>query len=176
MKQKAILSKDVALIGILAALSVVLGIVVLPVLMSLPLPIFKPIVLAPLFSLVVMGLMERTNKKGAVSLLAIVKGGLLSFFSPVMFLIVVFAGVCTEIINIILLSENSNNKKIIVSAAYSAFHVPFGVLFANVLLGYEFLAFFSTILLTILAFCVGGLANILMFKFIINKAFKASKS
>lgn len=107
---------EIVFISIIVALVFALGYTLIPLMLLVPLPAYKAIVVAPIYSIAVTLILIKVKKPGAITLLGFLLGIILSMFTVLMLLIAALGGIITEII-IMLLKINRENSIISIGAA-----------------------------------------------------------
>lgn len=121
--------KELLLIALTVAVVFGISYLLLPVMLLFPIFIYKPLLIAPIYSILVYMLIYNIRKPGALTLFSMLLGLILFFLSPRMFLIPIVAGLVTEIVVVPFLGGYKKNKSIIIAASlFPALHIPMALI------------------------------------------------
>lgn len=169
-------TKDLTFFALLLSALITGGYVLYMVSRTLPIPGIKYVIMSPYFSLVLMLLMSRAPRKGAILLFNAGFAGIMSLMTPVMGFAILATGAMTEVVYS--LTEGKFNRarhQVITAASYSAFSVLTSILFAYWLtevLIYQIIGPIGTLILTLSAFAlglVGAWAGLLVRRRVVGK-------
>lgn len=162
-------TKDLTFYALLLAALIAGGYVLFILSRTIPIPGIKYVIMSPYFSLVLMLLMSRTPRKGAILLFNTGFAGIMSLMTPVMGFAILATGAMTECVFQITEGRlNILRQQSITAASYSAFSVLTSIVFAYWLtdvLIYELIGLMGTLALSLTAFTlgmVGSFAGILV--------------
>lgn len=164
---------------ILAALTVAgvftISYLLLPIMAMFPVFIYKPLLLTPIFSVLVFMLINNIPKVGILIIFSTILSGILFLLSPIMFFIPLTAGILVELLIWIVFRGYKNIKeKIVAASLYPALQIPVALIFAILLGGGEYRKVLANLWLvgvfTLLSFFFGAFI-LLSFKRLLNKKF-----
>lgn len=154
-------TRDTTFFALLLSALIAGGYVLFIISRTIPVPGFKYVIMAPYFALVLMFLMAKVPRKGAILLFNAGFAGIMSFITPVMGFAILSTGAMTEGV-FILLSKGIKKptQHMITASSYSAFAVLTSILFTYWLTNiqvYEIIGPIGTAALTALAFILGAI-------------------
>lgn len=165
--------KELLLIALTVAAVFGISYLLLPIMLMFPVFIYKPLLIAPIYSTLVYMLIYNLRKPGVLTLFSILLGSILFFFSPKMFLLPIVAGIITELVVIMLFRGYEKNKAVIIAASlFPAVHIPVALVVMAFIGGEVYKRLFEdfhyVLLFTGLSFAYGILI-INMFSRLLNK-------
>lgn len=173
MDSKKFYLKELLLIALTVAGVFSISYLLLPVMLMFPIFIYKPLLVAPIYSVLVYMLVYNIRKPGTITLFSTLLGLILFFISPKMFLIPVVSGILTEIFVLAVHRGYSKEQSILVaSSIFPAIQIPISLLLMVVIGGEVYKKAFDNLGLvaffTILSFGY-GVAVVSSFTRLINK-------
>lgn len=115
---------EVVFISIIVATVFALGYTLIPLMLIVPLPAYKAIVVAPIYATAVTLIMIKIKNSGAITLLGFLLGVILSMFTVLMLLIATFGGLVTEVVARLLRSNKEKTAIAIASGLFPAIQIP----------------------------------------------------
>ncbi|SHK17069.1 hypothetical protein SAMN02745227_01693 [Anaerobranca californiensis DSM 14826] len=145
----------------------------LPIMAMFPVFIYKPLLLTPVFSILVFMLINNIPKIGILAVFSFILSGVLFLLSPIMFFIPLTAALLVEgVIWVFFGGYNNIKAKIIAASLYPALQIPVALLFAILVIGGKYNKILANlwivVLFTILSFLF-GLSILTIFKRILSK-------
>lgn len=126
--------KDIVFAAIIAAAMNVISYVTVPLVVAVPLPGIRVIVVAPFYGLLTALALMRINKPGTVTLISFLTGAVLVFISPVILVFLLASGIIADLLIYFFWRDLKKPKNIILgTAVYLAAMVPFGSLFGAIM-------------------------------------------
>jgi len=115
---------EILFISLIVATVFALGYILIPLMLMVPLPAYKAIVVAPIYSAAVTLIMIKIKKRGTITLLGLLLGMILSMFTVLMLLIATCGGLITDIIIRLFNNIPEKNKVAIASGLFPAVQIP----------------------------------------------------
>lgn len=127
--------RDIVFAAIIAAAMNVLSFVTVPLVVAVPVPGIRVVVVAPFYGLLLSLSLVRINKAGTATLVSFLAGAVLVFVGPVILVFLLASGIVTDLLIYAFLRDMERPRNVIVgSALYLAAMVPFGSLFGSLML------------------------------------------
>jgi len=127
--------KDIVFAAIVAAAMNVLSFVTVPLVVALPIPGIRVVVVAPFYGLLLALALMRIKKTGTASLISFLTGAVLLFVGPVILVFLMASGIVTDLLIYLFWRDMEKPANIILgSASYLAVMVPFGSFFGSIMI------------------------------------------
>lgn len=128
--------KEITFAAIIAAGMIVVSLVAVPLVVAVPVPGIRNLVVAPFFGLLLSLALIRINNHATVTLVSFLTGAVQLFIGPVIFIFLVASGIVTDVIRYLFWRETGTPRHVIFSAGlYMAVMVPFGAFFGALMAG-----------------------------------------
>lgn len=168
--------KDIVFAAITSAAMNVVSFITVPLVIALPIPGIRTIVVAPFYGLLLAIALMKIGKPGALTLVALLAGGVLVFISPAILAFLVASGIVADLCYWLFLRKLPQNRGMVWAVGvFMAVMVPFGILFGALLAAGTSVSQFLTQplligLTTVICFILGSLGGMLGVK--IGKEFQ----
>lgn len=116
---------EILFISLIVATIFAIGYTLIPLMQMVPLPAYKAIVVAPVYSIAVTLIMYKVKRQGSITLLGLLLGMILSMFTVMMLIIASLGGILTDIL-VALLKKRLERKNVVSIAAglFPAIQIP----------------------------------------------------
>ena len=154
--------KDIVFAAVIAAAMNVLSFVTVPLVVAIPIPGIRVLVIAPFYGLLLALALMRIRKTGTATLVSFLAGAVLLFVGPVILLFLLASGIIADVLIYFFWRDMEKPVNVVLgSGTYLAAMVPFGAFFGSLMLQDTPLAVLMTewwlvLLASLLAFLLGA--------------------
>ncbi len=122
--------KDITFAAIIAAAMIVVSLVAVPLVVAIPVPGIRNLVVAPFFGLLLSLALMRINHYTTATLISFLTGVVQLFIGPVILIFLMASGIATDLIRHLFWRDTQKPLNVILSAGfYMGIMAPFGAFF-----------------------------------------------
>ena len=128
--------KQIAFAAIISAAMIVVSIITVPLVVGLPIPGIRNLVVAPFFGLFLSLALIRLEHWGTATLISLIAGAVQAFIGPVILVFLLASGIITDLIRYLIWRKSYKPLAVMLSSGiYMAVMVPFGAIFGVLMAG-----------------------------------------
>ncbi len=133
---KMFATKEIIFAAIIAAAMIVVSLVAVPLVVAVPIPGIRNLVVAPFFGLFLSLALVRIKHPATLTLVSFLTGAVQTFIAPVILVFLLASGIVTDLLRYFLWRDPQKPAHVIITAGvYMAVMVPFGAFFGALMAG-----------------------------------------